>query len=161
MGYDLTVTGPRTRALFDLRGDRAALGAALAAADLPGWPDRPNSRRAAGGAEVLWLGPAQGLLMAPLDREAGIEAALAGIAGVTLVSDTLAFFTLSGADAGVAMAIGCPLDLHPTSFPDDGATFTEAFGTRALVLRDAAGWLLAVDRSYADYVAAHLSRIAG
>ena len=152
MAYDLTVTGPAMRALFDL-------GLRVPSHGLPPWPTRPNSLTRMGDRALMWLGPGRWLLMAPLAEEMGLQAVLPS-EGVTLWSDSLAFFTLKGADAGVAMAIACPLDLHPSAFPDDAAAWTDAFGTRALVLRDGTGWLLGIEPSYADYVAAHLRQIA-
>ena len=151
MTADLTVTGPAMRAVFDirLRVDSPAL---------PPWPVRPNSRTTAGNRNLLWLGPDRWLLLAPLAEEEALHAALPAD-GVTLWSDSLAFFTLTGPGADAAMAIACPLDLHPRAFAADGASWTDAFGTRALVLRDGAGWLLAVEPSYADYITAHLRQI--
>ena len=162
MAYDLTVTGPQTFALFDLRGAPAALDR-LAADALPPWPVRPCSLSRQGERVLMWLGPDRWLLLAPLAEEDRLEAALcqdhsAG-AGITLVSDTLGFFTLSGRDAGVAMAIACPLDLHPDAFGPDAAALTDAFGVRALVLRAGAGWLLAVEPALSGHVAAQLAQI--
>jgi sarcosine oxidase subunit gamma len=151
MAADLTVTGPAMRAVFDIR-------LRVASPALPPWPGRPNSRTTAGERALLWLGPDRWLLLAPLHEETALHAALAQD-GITLWSDSLAFFTLTGPGADAAMAIACPLDLHPRAFAADAASWTDAFGTRALVLRDGAGWLLAVEPSYADYIAAHLRQI--
>lgn len=148
MIYDLTLRGPETRALFDLRGDPAATF-------LPP-PALPNRRTTAGAVSLIAVGPARWLVMAPLVQEATLEAQLRT---ATLVSDTLAFFILTGADAARALAIACPIDLHPRAFPADAASFTDAFGTRALVLREGSAWVLAVEPSYADYIADHLRRI--
>lgn len=151
MTADLTVTGPAMRAVFDIR-------LRVASPALPPWPGRPNSRTTTGDRNLLWLGPDRWLLLAPLAEEEALHAALPAD-GVTLWSDSLAFFTLTGPGADAAMAIACPLDLHPRAFAADGASWTDAFGTRALVLRDGAGWLLAVEPSYADYITAHLRQI--
>ena len=151
MAADLTVTGPAMRAVFDIR-------LPVESPDLPPWPARPNSRTMAGDRSLLWLGPGRWLLLAPLAEEEALQRALSQD-GVTLLSDSLAFFTLTGPGADAAMAIACPLDLHPRAFAADAANWTDAFGIRALVLREGSGWVLAVEPSYADYVAAHLRQI--
>lgn len=151
MTADLIVTGPAMRAVFDIR-------ARVDSPAVPPWPGRPNSRTTAGDRSLLWLGPDRWLLLAPLAEEAALHADLPA-EGVTLWSDSLAFFTLTGPGADAAMAIACPLDLHPRAFAADAASWTDTFGTRALVLRDGAGWLLAVEPSCADYIAAHLRQI--
>jgi sarcosine oxidase subunit gamma len=152
MGYDLHITGPHTRTVIDLRGKLAHLPPAA----LPEWPARPGSRTTRGTQTLVWCAPAGWLLIAPLDDEAAIEAALCPLANaessITAISDSLAFFALSGADAAAALAVACPIDLHPTAFAPDAATFTEAFGTRALVMRDGPAWALAVGCSHAAYV---------
>jgi len=151
MTADLTVTGPVMRAVLDLRVQ-------VASPDLPPWPPRPNSRTATGDRSLLWLGPGRWLLLAPLAEEDALQTALPQD-GVTLWSDALAFFTLTGPGADAAMAIACPLDLHPSAFPPDAASWTDAFGTRALVFREGTSWVLAVEPSYSDYIAAHLRQI--
>jgi sarcosine oxidase subunit gamma len=157
MAYDLHISIPETRTIIELRGDRPNLP------HLPAWPPRPNSRTTLGAQSLIWTGPESCLLIAPLADEAALEAALAPLANdatsITNLSDTLSFFTLTGADAGVAMAIACPLDLHPTVFAPDTTAFTDAFGTRALVLRESAAWVLATGPSFAPYVAQCLHRI--
>lgn len=151
MGYDLTVTGPAMRTVIDLRLQ-------LETPVLPPWPLRPNSRSVAGGKSLLWLGPSHWLLVAPPEDEDALLTALPRD-GVTLWSDSLLFLEIGGADAGVAMAIACPLDLHPSAFAKDDASWTDVFGTRALVLRAPDGWMLGVDPSHADYIVERLARI--
>lgn len=160
MAYDLHIAGPALQTVLDLRGDCAA----LAGAPLPPWPARPNTRTQADGLSLLWVGPGRWLLVGPLAQEDALEAALRPLAdplraSVTPVSDAFAFFTLTGADAGAAMAIACPLDLHPAAFATDRASFSEAFGVRALVMPAGPGWTLGVASSDAAYVGACLRRI--
>lgn len=148
------------RMVIDLRGDRAA----LASDTLPPWPERPNSRTDARALSLIWAGPDRWLLLGPLAEEAALAAALGPPAdpehaSITILSDSFAFFTLSGADARVAMAIACPLDLHPSAFAPDAATFSEMFGIRALVMRAPAGWTFAVAGSDAAYLDACLRQI--
>lgn len=161
MGYDLHVTGPGTRTVIALQGDAATLTQCALPAPIPPWPGRPNSRTRRELVSLLWIAPARWLVLAPLVQEDALQAALgrANGATVTVLSDSLAFFALSGADADAAMAIACPLDLDARVFGHDSASFTDAFGTRALVQREGPGWTLAVECSYAAYVGAYLRRI--
>ena len=162
MPYDITITGPETRALIELRGAQSTF-AAHAPGLLPVWPARPCSAVQHDGRALLWLGPDRWVLMASLDQEDTLQAALCDTywldAGMTLISDTLAFFTLSGRDASVALSIACPLDLHADAFAPDTVAQTDAFGVRALVLPADEGWLLAVEAAYTRYIAEHLAQI--
>ncbi len=159
MAYDLTITGPARRTVFEIKGDPSALGSDL----LPPWPDRPCRLTRQDDRAFLSLGAHRWLLIAPPDHEDGLDAALSAVhhpdASVVLLSDSLAFFTLSGRDADVAMSIACPLDLHPGAFGPDACAQTDGFGVRALVLRQGDGWLLAVEQAYAPYIAAQLAQI--
>ncbi|MGY6697689.1 MAG: sarcosine oxidase subunit gamma family protein [Roseinatronobacter sp.] len=163
MAYDIRISQPQRRALFDLRGTPQALAARLQRI-APNLPTRPCSLVRQGKSALMWLGPARWWLMAPPDAEAELEAILmqephGHDAAITLISDTQAFFTLSGQDAVIAMSIACPLDLHPTAFAEDSVAQTDAFGLRALVLREDHDWLLGIEPSYAEYVEAQLRQI--
>ena len=57
------------------------------------------------------------------------------------------------------IAIASPLDVDLAQFPADGATFTEAFGQKALVMRRGDGFELAIERSYAPMLRDYFSRI--
>ena len=163
MVYDVTIDRLEISALFDLKGpaDRLAVWAAAA---LPPFPERPNTVTHRDARTLIWTGRDRWLLRAPLDHEETLLAVLRPEdappeIGIVLVSDTLAFFAITGPGAQDVMAVASPLDLHPRAFPEDGATFSEAFGLRALFLRRAGGFELAVDRSFAAMVAEYLERI--
>lgn len=64
-------------------------------------------------------------------------------------SDTLAFWRISGPDAEQIIAIASPLDIHPAVFGETGASWTEAFGERAAILRLPGGFEIGGDCSYA------------
>lgn len=162
MPYDVIITRLPLRTLFDLKGTATALAAWCGTA-LPPFPDRPNSRTEAAGRGLHWAGPDRWLLMAPLAEEAVLAAALRAEEApddisVTLVSDTLTFFAVTGPDATEVMAVVTPLDLHPDTFPQDGAAWTEALGIRSAIRRIADGYEIAVDRSYADWFEESLRR---
>lgn len=162
MPYDVTIARLDTQALFDLKGGAADLGDWIGFA-LPGLPDRPNTKTEHGGTRLMFIGPDHWLLRADLAEEAMLEALLRPAEApedisIVRVSDTLAFFRLTGPEAGEIMAIACPLDLHPSRFGTDAACFTECFGLKALVTRCAGGFDLAVDQSYAAMTSEYLDR---
>ena len=59
------------------------------------------------------------------------------------------------------LAIASPLDAELAAFPEDGGTFTEAFGQKALVMRCTGGFELAFERSDANMVVDYFLRING
>ena len=164
MPYDVTFTQLETQALYDLKGPREALqdweGAAL-----PAFPDGPNTKTVNDGATLMYIGPDHWLLRADLAREDDLTAVLRPEGAppdisIVRVSDTLAFFRITGSDAPDLLAIGCPLDLHGSRFGPDAASFTECFGLKALVTRCAGGFDVAVDQSFGPMVADFLTRAA-
>lgn len=165
MRYDVTITPLPTMALFDLKGRAEALRD-WAGAALPPLPDRPNSACGDGQGMLMWLGPEHWVLRADLDREAALEATLRPAEAppdlsIVRVSDTLAFFRITGPEAEAVLAIACPLDLHPSRFGSDGASFTRAFGVPALVAQCTEGFDLAVARSYAPMLTRALAEAVG
>ena len=164
MSYDVTIERMGPCALFDLKGARDAV-ADWSGEVLPGFPGTPNRRTERDDTELFHIGRDHWLLRTGLEREEALIAALrpdeapSGIS-IVRISDTLTFFGLSGADAGQVMAIASPLDLHPSIFPQDAVSFTEAFGLKALVLRRAGGFEMAVEQSYGDMVADYFARAA-
>ncbi|MCB2136557.1 MAG: sarcosine oxidase subunit gamma [Rhodobacteraceae bacterium] len=164
MAYDVSITRLPLFTLFDLKGGADALRAWCGPA-LPALPARPTRALTAAGRTVVWTGPDHWLMRADLAEEAALYTALRpddapGDISIVQVSDTLVFFAITGPDAGDVMAVATPLDLHPDLFPPDAASWSEAFGTKALIRPIADGFELAVDRSYADWVEAMLGRTA-
>ncbi len=114
--------------------------------------------------ELLRPAPQHWLLLAPLVEEERLLQSLlepppAADTLVLAVSDQYQFFAVDGPDARQLMVIASPLDVDPSVFPADGATFSEAFGLKALLLRRSHGFDLAVERSYAHMVQAYFARI--
>jgi len=162
MPHDVTIARLDMQALFDLKG-RAADLARWIGPDLPALPDRPNTSTKGGGRSLMLIGPDHWLLRADLEDEAALDALLRPAdapddISIVRVSDTLAFFRLTGPDAGEIMAIACPLDLHPSRFGADAACFTECFGLKALLTRCDGGFDLAVEQSYGAMTAEVLAR---
>jgi sarcosine oxidase subunit gamma len=152
-------------AIFDLKGRKDGLRAWLSGLALP-FPDRANTATGSGDLELYWIGPDHWLLRGPIESEDDLLVTMDPRAApedisITLISDTLAFFHISGAAADQIIAIASPLDTHRSAFPANGVTFTEAFGLKALVIRRNDGFELGCDRSYGDMVADYLKRAVG
>ncbi|MEO7243233.1 MAG: hypothetical protein ABIW85_10010 [Variovorax sp.] len=162
MIYDATIQPLPLAAMVDLKGPREDVLPRLArlglAAPLPGRATRAGSFEACQPGREHWL------VRAPLEQEQTLLALLlqdapASATLIVLVSDMYADFSIAGPDARQILAIACPLDADPVAFPPDGATFTEAFGQRVLLLRREDGFELAVERSYAPMMADYFARI--
>lgn len=162
MPYDVSFERLETQALFDLKGPRESLSA-WAGEALPVFPERANTKTGTGEATLILIGPDHWILRADLTKEEALDAALRPAGSppeisIVRVSDTLAWFRITGPDADQVMAVACPVDLHESRFGPDAATWTEAFGLKALVTRCAGGFELGVDRSFGPMVADYLSR---
>lgn len=137
-----------------LRGDASALGAAFGLA-LPTQPCRAVQTE---GRSALWLGPDEWLLLAPPGTlDASVPVADAAVVDV---GHRQVGLLLEGPGAADALAVGCPLDLHPTAFPVGMCTRT-VFGKAEIVLwrQDTARFHVEVWRSFAAYVQALLERV--
>lgn len=121
----------------------------------------PATMRSAGGGgvEALWLGPDEWLLLVAADAAEHHATALRqGLAAshhaVVDVSDRFAGISIRGTHAADVLAAGCPLDLHPRTFPEGTVTRT-LLGKATIVLRrptQADGFDLYVNGSFAPYV---------
>ena len=162
MPYDVKFKRLETQAIFDLKGPREELST-WAGEALPVFPERPNSRTKADGTALMYIGPNRWLLRADLKKEEALDAALRPAESppeisIVRVSDTLAWFRITGPDAAEVMAVACPMDLHDSRFGPDGASYTEAFGLKALVTRCEGGFDLAVEQSFGPMVTDCLAR---
>ncbi len=106
---------------LSLRGGPEALAAASAAIDLP-LPEGACRAASRGDRAVLWLGPDERLLLgaesAGAELTAALEHALRALPhSLVDVSHRQAAFEVRGRHAALALAAGCPLDLHPDAFP--------------------------------------------
>jgi sarcosine oxidase subunit gamma len=163
MVYEATISRLPPTAIIDLRGPSASVSALLEEMRFPRLAG-PNRLAETGGAVVAWVGQEHWLVLAALEREDELMAALSrapGAVGAILVSDAYAGFGITGPQASHVLAQAAPLDVHARVFPEDGASFTEFFGQKALVMRRGGGFECRVDASYGDYVADFLSRCGG
>jgi sarcosine oxidase subunit gamma len=164
MAYDVTITRLPLRAVFDLKGARAALSA-FAGTALPPLPEQPHRLVPGKGCRLALIGPDHWLLFADAAEEERLTTGLRPErtppdCSIVAVSDMLAFLSVVGPDADDVMAVASPLDLHPRAFGADSLTHTEAFGIKALVCRTEGGFELGVERSYADWFQTMLERTA-
>lgn len=163
MSYDASFERLPITACFDLKGTESVLVEWIGADVLPDFPAEANRCRKADGVSLDRVGPRHWLLHADIDREDELHAALRpheAPAGVSIVriSDTMTTFRITGTDAAHVLAIGCPLDLHETAFPEDAVSFTEFFGQTALVRRCTGGFDVSVEQSFGDMTEDCLTR---
>ncbi len=162
MAYNAKISRVGAMTLFDLKGKQTAL-AGWAGEALPPFPNTPNTSASKDEMELLFIGPDHWLLHAPLGREAELETVLTPTEAppeisIVRISDTQTFFSITGPDAEQIISIASPLDAHLSVFPENGATFTEAFGLKALILRKRDGFSLSVEQSFGDMVEDYLER---
>jgi sarcosine oxidase, subunit gamma len=109
---------------IDLRGDphdRAFMTAVGRVLDLL-LPSEPCTSAARDQTCALWLGPDEWLVTCPEPEAAGLAGSLREAltdvhAAITDVTDGRVTFRLAGPSVRDVLAKGCPLDLHPRTFP--------------------------------------------
>jgi sarcosine oxidase subunit gamma len=131
-----------------------------AAAEL-GFPTAPNTTAPWNGADVLWLGPDEWLVVAEAGQETELlgelEAAPApGHRSVVDVSANRAVFELRGPDRHDLLATACPLDLHARSWGPGRCAQTVFGGAQILLHERHDATRVFVRPSFADYVIALL-----
>ena len=105
----------------NLRVDAAASGAKVASVLDCELPAVANTWNAGGEYSALWLGPDEWLVVGPDGHNdalgADLRMALAGVHhSVTDLSANRTIIEISGTDARLVLAKGCPLDLHGSAF---------------------------------------------
>lgn len=129
-------------------------------------PATPLTSSEAEGALCLWLGPDEWLLTVAPEQVADVERALReALAGthhaIVDVGDRTVIVQLDGPVSRRVLAAGCPLDLHPRSFPL-GAVARSTLGKVGVILhrRGEDAFELHVERSYIGYLAPYLAEAA-
>ena len=163
MGYQISIERQALEAAFDIKGAETAVASQLSPLGLS-LPSDKNTTSQANDITLCWIGRDHWLLLAPAEMETRLQASLVSDDAtldcrVVLVSDFFTFFNITGPQANDIMTIASPLDTRLKIFPENGATFSELFGIRGLILRQPNGFTVAVERSYADMVAAYFSKI--
>ena len=164
MGYQATIEKQGMWAIFDIKGDANAAAKRIAPLGLS-LPASKNTAKAKDGQHLCWIGEDHWLLLAPTEMENELLERLdphhpSLDCRIVHVSDAYTLFTVTGEQADDILAIASPLDTRRKNFPVDGATYTEFFGIRSLVLRGPDGYLIAVDRSYADMISSYFDKIS-
>lgn len=162
MSYQANTRALPLRTVIDIKGNHEEVLPRLLRLGLSS--NLPARRVSAGELELLRPGKEHWMLLAPLQDEDRLlgEVLATPLGADTLVlgvSDAYQFFAIDGPDAWLLIAIASPLDVDPAQFPADGATFTEVFGLKALVMRRGDGFELAIERSYAPMLQDYFSRI--
>jgi len=162
MSYRVDIERLGPSAIIDLQGSPPRIRDWIGDA-LPPFPEIPNTASASNGLELYWIGRERWLLRGDIGRENDLLARARPAAApleisVVPVSDTLEFFALTGPEAGEVVSIASPLDHHPRVFPENGASYTELFGVKGLLVRRSRGFELGVERSFGDMLEDFLVR---
>lgn len=162
MSYDVQISRVELCAVIELQGRQEAI-ASWVGADFPDFPTAPNTASTSKDISLYWIAPERWLLRTAIENEELLlsltRADTAPLEiSIVLVSDTLKYFQITGTDAEQVISIASSIDTDLSVFPENAVTYTEAFGIRALLLRSAGGFEIAVESSYADIFEAYLQR---
>ena len=173
MHYQVTLERKNLCTVVELQGPLHEVAGVPGLSPLK-FPSTPNTYEKSQDSDksqtLYWIGPQRWLLRAELDQEADLKRSLAeqelpDAVSAVLVSDSLSFFNITGVDASAVISIASPMDVHPSAFPDNGASYTEVFGLKALVIRCDPelnkGFEVAVEQSYADMLQDCFQRAIG
>lgn len=137
----------RTQLTVRLREGRTLLGV-----DLPG----PGTFTSGNGADVLWMGPDEYLVLAGPGRQAELEAALSReSAAVVDVSAQRNVVRLTGSHAADVLAHGCSIDLEVA--PPGTCVQTLLARTGIVLMVREEGFTILVRQSFSDYFASWLA----
>ena len=162
MVYEVKINRKEISALFDIKGNLPDVKELLVHF-FQEIPEEANTSISKSGKTLMYIGKDNWVLRGPIEEEEELNsllksgAALSDVS-VVLVSDTLTFFSVSGAGAKDIMAIASPLDFYETKFRENSVTFSEVFGIKALIKRVENGFEFGVDQSYGDMVEDYLSK---
>jgi sarcosine oxidase subunit gamma len=134
----------RTQLTVRLRDGHALLGV-----DLP----EPCTFTSGNGADILWMGPDEYLVLAEPGRQVELESALrdAGALAVVDVSAQRNVLRLTGEHARDVLAHGCSIDLDPSVSPPGTCVQTLLARTGIVLLVREEGFTILVRQSFANY----------
>ncbi len=148
--------------MVGVRTDPASDAGARIASVTGGLPAKCGEIRGTGPISVLWLGPAEFLVVAPEeahescggDLVSSLVAALAdGEGQVVDLSANRTTFELSGPRARAVLEKGCSLDLHPRVLAAGSALATEVGGIPVMLLKTGTeSFRLFPRASFADFL---------
>jgi sarcosine oxidase subunit gamma len=147
---------------INLRGNAADAAFAAATQSLLGFdlPLAPNTWSGRAQRCALWLGPDEWLIVDAEGQNPELEAALRATLrsrhhAVTDVSASRTAIEISGAEARVVLAKGCPLDLHASVFrvPQVAQSLLAKAQVILQIVEDRPAFRIFVRNSFAAYVA--------
>lgn len=156
-------------AQVNLRGDAGDRGFAAAVRSVIGCdlPRAPNTYDASADCVATWLGPDEWLVTGGPGRgdeiAENLRRALSGMRhSATDVSASRTVIEIGGADARLALAKGCPLDMHGSSFAPPRAAQTLLAKATVLIqcVHEAPKFRIFVRSSFAGYLAEWLTDAA-
>ena len=167
MPYDVTFKNPTPCGMLILKGDRIAQDrfSEVLGMDIP---RISNTATVHDTYSVLWLGPAEWLLIVPESDEDRIASELSydaadDWAAAIIVSDHYSIITIQGSETTEVLAQACAIDIHPQEF-SIGQCCRCAFARTTAIVRplDSQGtYELILESSYVQYAEHWLSRAIG
>jgi heterotetrameric sarcosine oxidase gamma subunit len=162
MIYEVDIEQFTISALFDLKGAAKELSARIGGS-FSEIPEQPNTRVISGSRCICCLGPKNWIVWDSAKQPDALSAELKSdtaspAISIVDISDSLTFFRINGPDANQIMSIACPLDIHFDAFKENSASYSEFFGTKALITRTESGFEIAVDQSNSVMIIDHLNR---
>jgi|TARA_B110000438_G_scaffold1925_1_gene2010 sarcosine oxidase subunit gamma len=160
MVYEVKINRQKISALFDIKGNLSDVKKLLSHF-FQKIPEKANTSISKSCKTLMYIGQDNWILRGPIEEEEELNSLLKSGAtrsniSVVLVSDTLTFFSVTGLGAKDIMAIASPLDFYEKKFRENSVTFSEVFGTKALIQRIENGFEFGVDQSYSDMVEDYL-----
>ena len=167
MPYDVTIKRPTPCGMLMLKGDRTAQDrfSEVLGMDIPRISNTATVRDTY---SVLWLGPAEWLLIVPESDEARIASELSYDAAddwavAIIVSDHYSIITIQGSETTEVLVQACGIDIHTQEF-SIGQCCRCAFARTTAIVRplDSQGtYELILESSYVQYAEHWLSRAIG
>ena len=167
MPYDVTIKRPTPCGMLMLKGDRIAQDrfSEVLGMDIP---RISNTATVHDTYSVLWLGPAEWLLIVPESDEDRIASELSydavdGLAVAIIVSDHYSVITIRGSETAEVLQQACGIDIHPQEF-SVGQCCRCAFARTTAIVRPLDSqdtYELIVESSYARYAEHWLFRAMG
>ena len=156
MGYDIKIEKKILHALFDIKGSIKDVNSYLED-QIGSFPIEPNSFIKHKNLKILYIGSEHWIIQAPIEEEESLLRLLApnncpSSLSIVLISDTLTFFKINGANADDIMSIASPLNFNMDVFARNSVTFSEFFGLKALIMREGDGYLFGIDQSFGDMI---------
>lgn len=181
MRYQVAINRVPMRAIVDLKTPVAQLSSVLTVLGFNGSaPDVENTYTNNGESTLCWIGPEHWWLLAPLENEGEIVSQIKDVAAsdssAVLLSDSMAFFSVTGEDAPELLAIASPLNIEPDPMLDlngnstshspesvqNRVSWTDCFGLKTLVLYHGNDhYELGIDASFAPMFADCLGKAVG